>query len=51
MLSFEVNPGRSLGEFIIGMPVSEAILLLQKKFSKTAREVEIIYDQTVKSKI
>lgn len=49
-ISFDVAPGKSLGPFLLGMSTSDCIFILQQYFMKTARNIEIIYDDLVSFK-
>ncbi|PRP82003.1 hypothetical protein PROFUN_10497 [Planoprotostelium fungivorum] len=45
MLMLELTPGRSLGSFYLGMPISEAISYIQQK-NKTISHAELKYSDT-----
>ena len=46
MLTMEIVPGKSVGAFVLGMPISEAIAFIQQK-NKVISHAELKYNESV----
>src|SRR5690348_15930368 len=47
MLNMEIIPGKSVGNFVLGVPISEAIAFIQQK-NKVISHADLKYNESVK---